>query len=397
MDWKDIPKIDAHVHILPEDRRQGFIKYQGEGCVWAKAELSRYIEHMEEYNVEKAILQPTNDSYMYYSASETNEYLAGIIRDYPDKFMAFADLNADGAYLLDEAPLELEYAVEELGLSGLKIHPNNLNMDADDLRLVPLLRKAAELEVPVMFHSNPCLTGFHDNCAPDKINRMIKIFPDIHFITAHMGGMKYLDAWSACTWVDISFILPELVEFFGLEQTGRILRMFGANRMIFGTDYPERDYTLYCSLLNEMGFSGAECEKIAYGNINSILGLTGRSAQGIHRMHLKEGPFELIKAGQKIMEIRLNDEKRRKIKIGDTIFFSKLLDGQEKIKVKVTGLLHYPSFQELYNDIPQKLLGYENKSMEWFLAGTYEIYDKEKEEKYGALAIRIEKIESRNM
>lgn len=31
---------------------------------------------------------------------------------------------------------------------------------------------------------------------------LIKVFPDIQFIMAHMGGMKYLDAWSGCTWVD---------------------------------------------------------------------------------------------------------------------------------------------------------------------------------------------------
>lgn len=61
MDWKTIAKIDSHVHILPEARRQGFIKYQGENCTWAKAELSYYIKHMEEYNIRKAILQPTND------------------------------------------------------------------------------------------------------------------------------------------------------------------------------------------------------------------------------------------------------------------------------------------------------------------------------------------------
>lgn len=226
---------------------------------------------MDEYNIEKAILQPTNDCYMYYSVRETNEYLAEIINAYPNRFLAFADINCNGAYILDVTPRELEYAIKELGLSGLKIHPNNLNLDADDLRLVPVLRKAAELEIPVMYHSNPCMTGFHDNCAPDKINKMIKVFPDLHFITAHLGGMKYLDAWSGCTWVDISFVLPELVEFYGIEQTNRILRMFGADRLIFATDYPERDYELYCSILDQMNFTEEEKGKIAKGNISKIL------------------------------------------------------------------------------------------------------------------------------
>lgn len=271
MDWKRIKKIDAHVHILPEERRRGFIKYQGEDSTWARAEVSQYIDYMDEYNIVKAILQPTNDPYMYFPARKTNEYFAEVINKYPGRFIAFADINSNGSYILDEAPKELEYAIKELGLSGLKIHPSNMNIDADDLRLVPVLRKAAELKVPVMYHSNPCLTGFHDNCSPDKINKMIKVFPDIEFITAHMGGMKYLDAWSGCTWVDISFVLSELVQLYGLEQTNRILRIFGPERLIFGTDFPERNYEIYCSILDQMDFTDDEKKKIAFENINKIV------------------------------------------------------------------------------------------------------------------------------
>lgn len=273
MDWFKVPKIDMHVHILPEDRRQGFIEYQGENSTWAKAELSRYIEHMDKHNIKKAVLVPTNDPYMYYPTRKTNEFIAKIVKDYPDRFIGFADLNFNGSYILDKEVEELEYAVKELGLNGLKIHPNNLNLDADDIRLVPILRKAAELNIPVMYHSNPCMTGFHENSAPDKINKMIKIFPDIDFITAHMGGMKYLDAYSGSTFVDISFTLLELVEFYGISQTNKILQMFGADRLIFATDYPEGDYKSYFDILNKMDFTDEEIKKIAYGNIEKILKL----------------------------------------------------------------------------------------------------------------------------
>lgn len=79
MDWKEIKKIDAHVHILPEERRQGFIEYQGEDSTWARAEVSQYIDYMDEYNIVKAILQPNNDPYMYFPARKTNEYFAEVI------------------------------------------------------------------------------------------------------------------------------------------------------------------------------------------------------------------------------------------------------------------------------------------------------------------------------
>ena len=61
----------------------------------------------------------------------------------------------------------------------------------------------------------------------------------------------------------------------------------------------------------------------------------------IHQMKLKNDPFERIKSGKKTIEIRLYDEKRRKIKENDYIEFTNLEDG-EVIKVKVIKL-HFTS------------------------------------------------------
>lgn len=113
----------------------------------------------------------------------------------------------------------------------------------------------------------------------------------------------------------------------------------------------------------------------------------------IHEMRLFEEPFELIKAGKKIIEIRLNDEKRQKVGIGDEIVFYKLQDCKESIKVKVLGLLHYCIFELLYKDIPFSYFGREEYTMEEMLEGTYKIYTKEQERKYGVLGIRIELVE----
>ncbi len=277
-DWKKIRKIDAHVHILPPER---LALWKGEESPWAHADLEEFYQIMNEYNVNKAILVPTNDGRLYYeNVDRTNQWLGQMQQRYPKRFYAFADILKEGAYFYEDTPYVLEDAIKEYGLKGLKIHPSNLNLDMDSLEMVPVLRKAAELHVPVMIHSNPCRVGFHDNCAPDKINKMIQIFPDVTFITSHMGGMKWQDALTGCTYVDISSVLPEFVDLYGIEQTNRILRMFGPDRLIFATDYPdvkftntEEIYETYCDILNQMDFSEEEAEKIAYGNIAKILNI----------------------------------------------------------------------------------------------------------------------------
>lgn len=278
MKWREIPKIDAHAHLVTDEFRE-FFKDDKESC-WTYSNKSYFKQIAKEYNVKKFVLQPTNDTYMYQETLTNNNWLASQVKQSNGLFLAFADIQNNGAYILDVAPNHLEIAIKDNGLSGLKIHPNNLNIPFDDLRMVPVLRKAAELKIPVIVHSNPTMVGFHDDCAPDRINKMIQVFPDITFIASHLGGMKWQDALSALTYVDISYILPKLYEIYGKDMTERILKAFGADRLIFGTDFPQvyntkaKDvYERYCSILDEMNFSDEDMEKIAYKNICKILNI----------------------------------------------------------------------------------------------------------------------------
>ena len=63
-----------------------------------------------------------------------------------------------------------------------------------------------------------------------------------------------------------------------------------------------------------------------------------------HKMKLYEEPFRAIESGKKTVEVRLYDQKRRKLEQGDTIEFTKLPGEDEKLTVKVTELCTYPTF-----------------------------------------------------
>lgn len=109
----------------------------------------------------------------------------------------------------------------------------------------------------------------------------------------------------------------------------------------------------------------------------------------IHQMKLNEDPFERIKNGTKTIEFRLYDEKRRKVKIGDKIEFSKLPDLQEKILVDVLDLYTEPSFEELFEKL------YKDKELAKQKANAmYEIYSPENEKKYGVVGIKIKLVDN---
>lgn len=72
-----------------------------------------------------------------------------------------------------------------------------------------------------------------------------------------------------------------------------------------------------------------------------------------HYMSLNVPSFERIARWGKVIELRLCDEKRQAIQIGDEIVFGKAAAGSaEPVETKVTGLLRYPTFASLIDDLP---------------------------------------------
>lgn len=109
----------------------------------------------------------------------------------------------------------------------------------------------------------------------------------------------------------------------------------------------------------------------------------------MHEMKLKEKYFNYMKNGTKRIELRLNDEKRRKIKVGDKIKFIKYPSFDDELIVEVVDLLKYDSFEELISNYDISLLADKSITKEKLLKILEEFYTKEEQEKYGVLGIKI--------
>lgn len=110
-----------------------------------------------------------------------------------------------------------------------------------------------------------------------------------------------------------------------------------------------------------------------------------------YEMKLNENAFLNIKNGVKKFELRLFDERRKDITIGDTIIFHNLNNLDDTISVKVIALLRYPSFESLFEDIDYRLCGTANNLKEK-LERVHTFYSVDQEMKYGVLAIKIDLI-----
>ena len=107
----------------------------------------------------------------------------------------------------------------------------------------------------------------------------------------------------------------------------------------------------------------------------------------LHQMKLYASPFEKIKSGTKTIEMRLNDEKRSILKIGDEIEFTNI-ENNETIKCIILNLYKYKDFYELFSHHDKESIGYSKEEVAnpCDMLSYYTIDDIKK---YGSLAIEI--------
>lgn len=106
-------------------------------------------------------------------------------------------------------------------------------------------------------------------------------------------------------------------------------------------------------------------------------------------MKLNPPPFEMIKRGQKTIELRLLDEKRQQIKEGDTIIFTNNATG-ETLATTVVKLHRFENFNELYKSLPLLQCGYTTADIDKANPSDMEqYYSVEEQKKYGVIGIEL--------
>ena len=106
-------------------------------------------------------------------------------------------------------------------------------------------------------------------------------------------------------------------------------------------------------------------------------------------MKLFKSPFEKIRSGQKTIELRLNDEKRQRIQVGNYIEFTQT-ETKEKIVAEVIGLYRFESFAELYQELPLLKCGYTEDTVDSAKPEDMDkYYSGEEQRKYGVIGIEI--------
>ena len=173
----------------------------------------------------------------------------------------------------EDAFKELE-RIKELGLLGVKLHPDYQGFNVDDIRLKPLYKKISELGLITVFHAGLDY-GFAPpyGATPDKMARALEWFSS-PVIAAHWGGIncgddiiKYLCGKNI--YFDVSMGYGMMPKYYAQK----IIELHTADKMLFGTDTPWHNANMEMRLLNTLELSQEDMDKITHKNAQKLLGI----------------------------------------------------------------------------------------------------------------------------
>ena len=259
--------IDSHAHIFPDRIAGKAVKAIGEYYdipMSASGTVGELLERGAEIGVDRFVIHSTATTVAQVQA--INDYIAATAAG-NDSFIGFGTLHP----CLGEDGLKTEFErIISLGLKGVKLHPEFQGFSIDDEAMTPLYA-VVEGRLPVLMHMGD---ENKDSSHPSKLASVLDRFPRLTVIAAHLGGYQMWDEAIARLsgrnlYVDTSSAL------FALEpsEAVRIIRSYGTESVLFGTDYPMWDHKEELARFMKLELTEDERDAILWRNAARLLGL----------------------------------------------------------------------------------------------------------------------------
>ena len=256
--------VDFHTHVYPEKIAAKAVAGIGEF----------YHVGMQQDGTVESLLESGRmggiSRFVIFSAAAVpgqvqaiNDYIASVCAE-RSQCTGFGTLHPD----MENPGAEIE-RLAALELKGIKFHPDMQRFNIDDNGMTEIYA-ALENRLPVIFHTGDYRHGFSH---PSRLARVLDMFPGLCVIAAHFGGWSIPDIAydffrSRSCYFDVSSSLP----FMGLRRASELIRDYGADRFLFGSDYPMWDPAGALAEFMRLDLSNDEKEQILWKNAQKILG-----------------------------------------------------------------------------------------------------------------------------
>ena len=194
-----------------------------------------------------------------------NDFIKGECDAHPE-FIGFAALNAK----YDDIPGEVDRIIA-MGLHGVKLHAD-FQREPIDSKGSYKIYEAIEGRLPLLLHMGDYR---HDYSHPTMLAKVIRDFPKLKILASHLGGFG---AWDEAETVlsaseNVRFDTSSAVCLMSPERAVRLIRHYGVENVVFGTDFPMWDPKKEAERLLTLGFTEEEYRKLFSENAKEFLGL----------------------------------------------------------------------------------------------------------------------------
>lgn len=262
--------IDMHVHAFADkiaERAVSVLEQRAGIEPLTRGLISQTLERMDEWGIDRSVILPiaTKPSQQEVINNWAKQTDGG-------RFICFGSVHPDSPDALDE----LE-RITQLGLHGIKLHPDYQGFMIDDRKLDTLLDAIAQTGLPVVFHAGfDVVSPELVHCPPDAALRMFKRHRGLKVILAHLGGN---DRWDEVydtlagvdgeLYFDTAFTSHRCPD----EIMYKIIDRHGAERILFASDMPWDSPDRIRRKILGLKLSDDAKEKILGLNAQRLLGL----------------------------------------------------------------------------------------------------------------------------
>ncbi len=277
--------IDFHTHTFPERIAQRAItgmQANSHAAAFSDGTVAGLQASMMEAGITHSVVLPvaTNPTKL----ASMND--AAIALNGTDGIIHFGAVHP----LAENWKTELARLVSN-GIKGIKIHPFYQGVDIDDIRYLRILGRAAELGLVTVMHAGSEIAyPGQIRCSPEMTAKALRQLGPIPIVLAHMGGWKnwdrvaehlvptgcYIDtaiSLGAIAPLDDGHYAPEELPLLDGDDFCSLVRAFGSQRVLFGTDCPWADQKTEVAKLRALPLTSGEKEDILHCNAQRLLGI----------------------------------------------------------------------------------------------------------------------------
>lgn len=256
--------IDFHTHIYPDKIAERATEAIGKFYdieMDRVGSLDALLSCSERAGIERCVVHSVATSPQ--QVERINDFIYSSVSAHPDRLSGFGTMHQDYENKLPEVERCLK-----MGLKGIKLHPDTQMFNADDPRMLEVYDYLQD-KAPVLFH---CGDYRYDYSHPRRIANICKMFPRLQVIGAHFGGYSvWEEAYEYLKPLDCMMDTSSSSALMEGGMFERMIKAYGADRLLFGTDFPMWDSEEELRRFMSVPLSEDEREKILYKNAEKIL------------------------------------------------------------------------------------------------------------------------------